>query len=93
MFKSIEACILKYMPGRPIAQLDILDFGCGVGRVALPFFFKYKKPSICADVDDAVIQYLKEVIPAANPVQTGYRPPLPFADASFDCIYAISVWT
>ena len=93
MFKSIEACILKYMPGRQIEQLDILDFGCGVGRVALPFFFKYKKPSVCADVDEAVIQYLKEVIPGANPVQTDYNPPLPFKDASFDCIYAISVWT
>ena len=93
MFSATEACILKYLPGCEIEQLDILDFGCGVGRVALPFFFKYGKPSVCADVDAAVIQYLRDVIPAANPIKTDYSPPLPFADSSFDCIYAISVWT
>lgn len=93
MFAVIERCILAHGFDRPIPDLSILDFGCGNGRVALPFFDKYHRPSVCADVDPQVIAYLKEAIPGANPIKTGYEPPLPFADQSFDVIYALSVWT
>jgi SAM-dependent methyltransferase len=93
IFRSVENCILKHLPQRDIEELQILDFGCGVGRVALPFFFKYRRPSYCVDVDEASIAYLREVIPGANPLRTGFEPPLPFQARSFDCIYAISLWT
>jgi SAM-dependent methyltransferase len=93
IFAAIEAAIMAYRPRQPIEDMDILDFGCGVGRVALPFFSKYGKPSACVDVMPRCIEYLREVIPGANPRLTGVKPPLPFPDASFDVIYAISVWT
>jgi SAM-dependent methyltransferase len=73
--------------------MQILDFGCGVGRVALPCFYKYKKPSSCVDVDPACIAYLQRVIPDAGPQTITFDPPAPFVDETFDCIYAISVWT
>lgn len=92
MAAAIEDCILRHAT-KPIADLDILDFGAGVGRVALPFFFKHGKPSACVDVDPACIAYLQEQIPGANPIKTEYEPPLPFADAAFDVVYAASVWT
>lgn len=93
MFEAIENCIQKHMPQGNISDLKILDFGCGVGRVALPFFHKYKRPSDCVDVDAKCIDYLKTAIPQANPQVIGYEPPAPFLPESFDVIYAISVWT
>ena len=73
--------------------MDILEFGCGVGRIALPFFHKYGRPSACVDVSQSSIDYLNSVIPGANPKISVFTPPLPFPDASFDVIYSISVWT
>jgi SAM-dependent methyltransferase len=93
IFATIEAAIMAYRPGQAIKNMDILDFGCGVGRVTLPFFFKHQRPSACVDVKPSYIEYLREVIPGANPRLTGVKPPLPFPDASFDVVYAISVWT
>jgi SAM-dependent methyltransferase len=93
MFAAIESCIERHMPNRNIRELNILDFGCGVGRISLPFFFKYGRPTHCVDVDKKCIAYLKETIPGANPTEIPYDPPTPFADNSFDVVYAVSVWT
>lgn len=93
MQAEIENCITRFLPATPIADLRILDFGCGVGRVALPFFFRHKKPTACVDVDRRVIDYLLEVLPEANPEVIEYDPPTRFESGSFDVIYAISVWT
>ncbi|MEL6478370.1 MAG: class I SAM-dependent methyltransferase [Pseudomonadota bacterium] len=93
IFKEIEAAIEQYLPGREIGNLDILDFGCGVGRVAMPFYYKYKKPTVCVDLVKVYIDYLQRVIPGAQPQMSTFQPPLPFADGSFDVIYSISVWT
>lgn len=92
MFQSIEACIGRHA-SRDIADLDILDFGCGVGRVALPFFHAHRQPTACVDVDAECIAYLKRVIPEAGPTVISFDPPMPFGDQSLDCVYAISVWT
>lgn len=92
MFGVIEKCIEENVR-KPIKDLNILDFGCGNGRVALPFFHNYGKPSMCLDVDAGVVDYLRRVIPGANPTKSMYEPPLPLADKTFDVVYAISVWT
>lgn len=93
MFEVIEKCILEFGFSKPIRDLTVLDFGCGNGRVALPFYFKYSKPNMCIDVDSDVVEYLKQIIPGANPSTSLYKPPLPIADQTFDVVYAISVWT
>jgi SAM-dependent methyltransferase len=93
MFAAIERCIEEHGFQKPIRELDILDFGCGNGRVALPFFHKHGRPNACVDVDPAVIAYLAKTIPGANPLAVQYQPPLPYPDASFDVVYSISVWT
>lgn len=92
MCAVIERAINEHS-SRPLAELSILDFGCGNGRIALPFFFKHRKPTVCADVDPEVTRYLQATIPGANPTAIGFNPPAPFPDARFDVIYAVSVWT
>ncbi|MGV6846904.1 MAG: methyltransferase domain-containing protein [Marinibacterium sp.] len=88
MLNAIETC-----SGRSIGDLKVLDFGCGVGRVAMPLFFHVGKPDACVDVDPAAIAYLATQIPGAAPQCTAPEPPLPFPAASFDAVFALSVWT
>jgi SAM-dependent methyltransferase len=92
MFKAIENCILTYC-GPNIKDFQIVDFGCGVGRVALPLFDKYRKPDRCFDVDPSVIEYLRKVIPDASPETIQFTPPMPVESNSVDCLFAVSVWT
>ncbi len=94
LFHILEAAILKYKPNQPIEKMEILDFGCGVGRVAMPFFYKYKRPTACVDISSRAVEYLQEVLPGANPRRSRGEPPLPyFKDGQFDVIYSISVFT
>ena len=90
---SIIECIRKYSGETPVDALRILDFGCGVGRVVLPMYYNLKKPDQCVDVDPAVIAYLNQVVPEANPEVSSFEPPLNFPDCEFDVVYAVSVWT
>jgi hypothetical protein len=83
IFLTLEAAIRRYKPDADIGSLDIIDFGCGVGRVAIPFFHKYGRPSACVDLQANAIKYLARVLPGANPALSTQEPPLPFADGSF----------
>ncbi len=94
IFREIESAIKLYAPDKPIENMNVLDFGCGVGRVAMPFFYKYKRPNHCVDVVPRWIKYLKETIPEAHPRRSKPEPPLEFyEDGFFDVIYSISVFT
>lgn len=93
IFSVIEEKIKKAKPGVDISTMDILDFGCGVGRVVLPFQYKYHRPNHACDLKKAYIDYLQEVCPQCNSIRVGASPPLPYPNRSFDVFYAISVWT
>jgi ubiquinone/menaquinone biosynthesis C-methylase UbiE len=73
--------------------LKILDFGCGVGRVALPMFFEYGRLSHACDIDDSATAYLRRALPDVDVRTTDFKPPLPFAESMFDVVYSISIWT
>lgn len=72
----------------------ILDFGCGNGRVIR--FFR-DKPESChlygTDIDSESINWCRKHLPFAEWGVNNYMPPMVYADNSFDCIYAISVFT
>ncbi len=72
----------------------ILDFGCGSGRVLRNF---PDAPASCklhgTDIDPELVNWCKKYFPSVQWHTNGYQPPLPFADNSFDLIYAISVFT
>jgi len=93
MSAALEDCIIKHVKTKEVKDLDILDFGCGVGRVTLPFYHKYQQPKIICDVDSVSLAYVRSVIPSITAIKTEYTPPTPFIDGSFDVIMAISVWT
>jgi SAM-dependent methyltransferase len=76
-------------PGRAV-----LDFGCGCGRTLRWLIGRF--PEVHwrgADVDAEAIAWCQAHMPGAAFVSGQPLPPLPFEGASFDLIYAISVFT
>ena len=74
----------------------ICEWGCGPARVIrhLSAIMKYSNMSLTGvDYNEKSIHWCKENIPGINFVQNNLEPPLPFGPRSFDCIYAISVFT
>jgi SAM-dependent methyltransferase len=79
---------------RPPDELGtILDFGCGCGR-ALRWFAQALPDAALhgVDVRRASVEWCAANLPGAYAC-TGTMPPLPFADASFDLVYALSVFS
>lgn len=72
----------------------ILDFGCGCGRT-LRWMRDLAPASRLhgADVDGEAIAWCRDHIDFATFAATNSQPRLPYADDSFDFIYALSVFT
>lgn len=71
---------------------SILDFGCGCGRT-LRFFPRRTGLHGC-DIDAEAIAWCRENLGERARFEVNSPdPPLPFADASFDFVYVISVFT
>lgn len=88
---------LKWMlarAGRPIdSYKSILDFGCGCGRV-----LRYFRPNggfiAGSDVDAEAVEWCSDNLTNVDTaVVNDPCPPMKFADATFDLIIAISVFT
>lgn len=81
--------------GKPIEMFrNGLDFGCGCGRVVRAF--RRHAPHLklhATDVDAEAIAWCRQHLPLAEFRVNGGTPPLPYADAQFDLIWAISVFT
>jgi len=72
----------------------VLDFGCGSGRVIRNLFKDLCHGELHAtDIDEEMINWCKTNLPAINWHINGFHPPLPYEDATFDFVYAISVFT
>ena len=69
-----------------------LDFGCGSGRVARHFAARPEIELAGVDVDEGAVGWAARHLPGDYRV-TATEPPLPFADATFDVVYAISLFT
>lgn len=72
----------------------ILDFGCGCG-CTLPWMRELAPQASLSgtDIDDEAITWCRAHLPFATFGANGALPPLPYADASFDLVYALSVFT
>lgn len=72
---------------------DILDFGCGCGRV-----LRWLSPEGAArfygvDIDGEAIKWCEKHLPSGRFVQNSIVPPLPFPSGTFDFVYGVSVFT
>lgn len=73
----------------------ILDFGCGAGRTLRHFAGEATSAEFWGcDIDAASIDWMEEQLcPPFHAFVNGEEPPLDHGDASFDLIWAISVFT
>lgn len=72
---------------------DILEFGCGCGRV-LRHWRAVSGPQIHGtDYNPKLLDWCRVNLPFSRISQNGLAPPLAFPDSGFDFIYAISVFT
>lgn len=67
----------------------VLDFGAGSGSIALA---RAMLPTDACDMSEAAMDHLAAVLPGVRCVACGSAPPLPFADETFDAVYAGSAW-
>jgi SAM-dependent methyltransferase len=77
----------------PLADLDaVLDFGCGCGRVTR-YWVGFAGSVAGSDLDAPAVEWCRRNLPFARFEANGLAPPLVFEDASFDLVYALSVFT
>jgi SAM-dependent methyltransferase len=79
--------------GTPLhAFARVLDWGVGCGRVARHFPHARAEALTGCDIDGDNVEWCRAHL-AGRYVESRLMPPLPFADASFDAVYGISVFT
>jgi SAM-dependent methyltransferase len=95
-FASHGVDILRALAGAsPISFVEyqnILDFGCGCGRLAR-MFKGFPRHYTGCDVDRRHVAWINENLPFVKAVLTEPRKPLPFEPNQFDCVISISVFT
>lgn len=91
--QNLLACLAQ-AGWSPAPGMRALDFGCGCGRTLA--WLREAAPGAefdGVDVDAEAIAWCRANLPWARFEATTSNPPLPFADATFDLVYAISVFT
>ena len=77
----------------PLGEIRaVLDFGCGCGRVTR-YFRDHGGEVAGSDVSDDAVGWCRDNLRFARFEANGIAPPLVFDDASFDLVYALSVFT
>jgi SAM-dependent methyltransferase len=71
----------------------LLDWGCGCGRV-LRHWSDLSRTRVCGcDITPKMVKWCNENLPFVEAAVNGLEPPLPYADSTFDLVYAFSVMT
>jgi SAM-dependent methyltransferase len=81
--------------GRDFSSFDdVLDFGCGCGRVVQNFRSQPGSRTLYAtDIDPDLVGWAERNLDGIRWSVNAHRPPLPFDADAFDLIYGISVFT
>lgn len=91
----VMSCISEvFTPSPSIKEMHILDYGCGWGRMTrlLPFYFDIERIT-GVDVDERLINSANELLPFMNHKKIKSMEALPFEEASFDIVFANSVFS
>lgn len=95
-FASHGVAFMRALNGispRPLACFaSILDYGVGCGRLAR-MFKGFEGRYVGADVDARQLEWTSANLSHVEGVLVAPREPLPFADATFEAVIAISVFT
>jgi SAM-dependent methyltransferase len=80
--------------GSSVDELDaLLDWGCGCGRVLRHWSELPRTRVHGCDIDPRMVEWCRANLPFAEVGVTQLAPPLPHPDATFDLVYAFSVFT
>jgi SAM-dependent methyltransferase len=80
--------------GSPLEGMrTILDFGCGCGRMARWWSDLSELQLHGCDYNRELVGWCQTNLPFVNSTKTELEPPLPYAEGSFDFLYAFSVFT
>jgi ubiquinone/menaquinone biosynthesis C-methylase UbiE len=81
--------------GRPIEDFkNVLEFGCGCGRVIAPLAREFPQARFFGtDVDAEAISWCATNLSGIEFKSNGELPPLPYDAQQFDLVYCISVFT
>jgi SAM-dependent methyltransferase len=89
-------CIIELLStnGMEITSFkDILDFGCGCGRVLRYLAKMIDRPVHGTDCNDQLVAWLSNALPRGRIYLNGPAPPTEHDSESFDLIYGLSVLT
>jgi SAM-dependent methyltransferase len=80
--------------GRPLEQIGtMLEFGCGCGRMTRWWADTAATEVHGCDYNSELVRWCEQNLPFVHASGNDLRPPLPYADESFDFVYAFSVFT
>jgi len=80
--------------GSPFEAMgDVLDFGCGCGRVLRHWPHSVSPTIYGCDYNPRGVDWIRSHLPWIRAEVNQLKPPLPYADCSFDFVYALSVFT
>lgn len=90
-YQSIRRLLAEI--GRPAEAMSaVLDFGCGCGRV-LRYWRDSAPAAFGCDYNARLVRWCQRHLPHVDARVTDLTPPLPYADDTFDFVYALSVFT
>jgi|GEM_PF-593407 len=91
--KILEKVLAKVGVTLPDVE-DVLDFGCGPGRVLMSLRDHIPNGKIYGvDIDEEAVAWMNANIVDVDAREIGHYPPTEFDDSSFDLIIALSVFT
>jgi SAM-dependent methyltransferase len=92
-----QATFVRGMLERNGGSLDpgsaVLDFGCGCGRLARWWAEGTRASLYGCDPNRELVAWCRASLPFMNAAVSEDRPPLPYPDATFDFVYALSIFT
>jgi SAM-dependent methyltransferase len=93
VFKLLESALEVYGV-TPRADVSILDWGCGHGRVTRHFINGWPEARICgADIDAENVAWCQDNLPRGHFTTVPLMPPSGLEAESFDAVFGISVVT
>jgi len=94
LYRHLITDLLKSAGQSLVRQSDILDFGCGAGRLiyALRDVIDVSRVLSGCDVNERAVEWCKQ-LGYKSVVQNGVREPVAYAAGSFDLVIAVSVFT